>query len=114
MKDHTECKRGFTQLSKAWYGPASMERSTNIDEVTIGFYCPDDGTTGEFRVVWEKLAGRITPCLMAFDDGWNALFNFGDMLESMADIDGENISPDDFCKLLVALDIENLTLVERV
>jgi len=113
MKDHTGCKRGFTQLSKAWYGPANLERSTNVDEMSIGFYHPEGGTTGEFQIVWEELAGKITPRLMAYDDGWNALFNFGDMLESMADIDGEDISPDEFCKLLESLGIENMTPVEQ-
>lgn len=112
MKDNTGCKRGFTQLSRAWYGPANLVNSKYVDKMNIGFYCEDGGTTGEFTIVWERLAGKIIPRLMAYDDGWNALFNFGDMLESMADIDGENVSPDEFCKLLVAIGIEDMTKTE--
>lgn len=113
MKDHSECKRGFTHLSKAWYGPAYLSRSNYVDEVNIGFYHPEGGTTGEFVVTWKELAGKVTPRLKAYDDGWSALFHFGDMLESMASIDGEDVSPDEFCKLLVALGIEDMTPIER-
>jgi hypothetical protein len=112
MKDHTGCKRGFSQLSRAWYGPESLVNSEYVDKANIGFYSNEGGTTGEFSVVWEKLAGNITPKLIAYDDGWNALFKFGDMLEFMAEIDGQDVSPDDFCKRLAALGIEDMTKTE--
>lgn len=113
MKDHTECKRQFTRLSRAWYASANLPEGGKVEIVTIGFYHPDGGTTGEFQVSWEHLGGKLTPRLCAFDDSWNALFNFGDMLESMADIDGEDISPDEFCQLLIALGIEDATPTEQ-
>lgn len=85
-----------------------------MDEINIGFYHPDGGTTGEFQITWSELAGNIVPRLEVFDDGWHALFQFNDMLEQMAKVDGENIKPGDFCKLLVALGIEDMTKPERV
>lgn len=106
---HAGCKRGFTQLSKAWYGSANLARSDYYDEVNIGLHHRKGGSTGEFAVRWELLAGKLTPKLTAYDDGWSALFNFSDMLEAMAGVDDENISPDAFCVLLEALGIENMT-----
>lgn len=114
MKDHTGCKRGFTQLSKAWYGPATLEHSPNIDEISAGFYCAEGGTTREFHIAWgPNPNGKIVPYLVAYGDGWDALFHFSDMLKLMADVDGEDISPDEFCKLLEYLGIENRTPFER-
>lgn len=113
MKNHEECKRGFTHLSKSWYGKANLDRSHEVDSVTVGFYHPKGGTTGEFTFTWEELGGKVTPKLTAYDDSWNALFLFGDMLEEMAAIDGEDITPDDFCNMLVSVGIENMTQVDR-
>lgn len=112
MKDHTNCKRQFTQLSRAWYADANLPQGNKVEIITIGFYDPEGGTTGEFEVSWQKVGGRLTPKLTSFDDSWNALFNFSDMLEAMADIDSEDISPEDFCKLLLELGIEDATKEE--
>ena len=113
MSKHDECSRRFIQLSKAWYADANLARTDIIDQVTIGYYHPEGGTTGEFQVTWKELGGKVVPSLHAFDDGWSALFQFGDMLESMADIDDKNVSPDEFCKLLVAIGIEDDTPTEH-
>lgn len=112
MEKHTGCKRGFTQLSKAWYGDANLKNSEMIDRFSIGFYHPEGGTTGEFLISYEELGGKIIPRLQAFDDGWDALFNFSDLIEAMSKIDDKNISPDDFNKLLVSLGIEDMTPVD--
>lgn len=104
--------RGFYQLSKAWYGPSNLKGLDMLDCITVGFYAPEGGTSGEFEIVWELVCGKPARILKAFDDGWSALFNFGDMLESMADIDGKDVSPDEFAKLLEELGIKNLTPTE--
>ena len=109
---HDGCERGFTQLSKAWYGPANLTNPKMLDSIMVGFYAPEGDTSGEFEIVWEKLSSGWAPRLNAFDDGWSALFNFGDMLESMADIDGKNVDPDEFASLLEELGIKNMTPTE--
>ena len=113
MKDHTECQRQFTQLSRTWYGGTQLPEGEKLEIVIIGFYHPDGGTTGEFQVYWQELGSRLTPKLSAYDDSWSALFQFGDLLESMADIDGEDISPAEFCALLVSLGIKDSTKTEQ-
>lgn len=114
MNKHKDCKRKFIQLSRTWYADANLKRSDFIDKITVGFYHMDGSTTGEFEISWMMIAGKSVPKIEAFDDGWSALFNFGDMLESMADVDNKNISPEEFCKLLTSLDIEDTTPTERV
>lgn len=111
---HADCTRGFTQLSKAWYADANLKNSKYTDEVTAGFYHKDGGTTGEFTIRWQELCGKSVPELTAFDDGWHALFDFGDMLESMADADDKNVSADEFCLMLEHHGIKNMTKTEYV
>lgn len=43
MKDHSDCKRQFIQLSRAWYGPSNLLNSDILDEITMGFYHKDGG-----------------------------------------------------------------------
>jgi hypothetical protein len=107
MGKHTGCKRQFTQLSRAWYG----SRDGVVDEVTIGLYHQEGGTTGEFSVVWKipYLARDASPQLQSWDDSWSALFQFGDLLESMADLDDKDVSPEAFCQLLTGLGIADAT-----
>lgn len=113
MKDHTGCKRGFTQLSKAWYADANLRGSDTIDEITMGFYHPEGGTTGEFSIKWKELAGKVPPRLEAFDDGWSALNKFRDVLDKMAEVDDDNITPNEMNKVLIDLGIEDMTPITR-
>ena len=112
MKDHSGCKRQFTQLSTAWYGPELLKSKNEIDVVTIGYYHPSGGTTGEFQVLWEYIGRMLTPKLCAFDDSWSALYEYRDLLELMAGIDGKDVSPDEFCKILSDLGIEDATKLQ--
>lgn len=107
---HEGMIRGFHHTSRAWYGKASLSREDIIDCINIGFYTKGEGgSTGEFSVEWKLLGGRTVPYLRAYDDSWNALFEFKDMLEQMAKIDDKNISPDEFALMLEELGIEDLT-----
>ena len=111
MKDHTGCKKGFHQLSRAWYGETIP--SIYLDEFNIGLYDQEGGTTGEFKIVWKKLCGEYVPRLNAYDDSWDALYQFNDLLKYMASIDDQNVSPDAFCKKLIELGFEDLTRTEE-
>lgn len=91
--------RGFSILSEAYYAKACMPADT-IDEVMIGMYSQDRGTSGEFAVRWFELGNKITPRLEVFDDAWSALAQFGDVLRYMASVDGLDVSPQAFCAAL--------------
>ena len=107
--------RGFHHLSKAWYAEANLKGRSDgiVDEVTIGLYYKDDdgGTDGEFAVRWHNLRhGVICPCLQVFDDSWEILRKeFDDVLVAMMALDNESVTPDDFCRILQELGLEDLT-----
>jgi len=113
MKDHTGCERAFHQSSRAWYTEHLPLDAGIFDEFMVGMYHPEGGSTGEFKIIFQNLGGDIVPRLCAYDDSWDALFNMGDLLESMADADDKNISPEEFRKLLVLLGFKDITSTER-
>lgn len=110
---HQGCRRQFIHLSRAYYAPVILAAKKNVvDEINIGFYHPEGGTSGEFHISWIKLGCGIAPRLEAFNDSWDALWQFRDVLEKMAAIDGQNITPDEFCHLLLSCGVEDVTPVE--
>ena len=109
MGDHENCKRQFIQLSRAWYAETFLPNSRLNDEVTVGMYHPEGGTTGEFAIRWSEIGGKIVPMLCAFDDAWDALMMFRDVLEVMASVNDQNVTPDRFCELLIECGVEDAT-----
>jgi hypothetical protein len=108
MKTHTGCKRQFVHGAEAWYAGTSIG-SDRVDYVCIGMYHPDGGSTGEFMVTWLKLGDKVVPRLEVFDDAWSALWKFADVLQVMAGLDNESITPNDFCLMLLGQGIEDAT-----
>ena len=110
---HEGMIRGFYHLSEAGYADANLTNRYDglIDEVTIGFYGPDgdQGTSGEFAVKWKLLGGKLTPQLCVYDEAWDALTHFSDLLAEMAKLDKISPSPAEFCELLKRLGIKDLT-----
>ena len=112
MNKHEGSTRAFTHLSESWYGKACLGSGRTIDIVTMGFYHPDGGTTGEFSIHWEPLGDKVTPRLEVFDDAWDALHEFRDVISVLAKRDGEGIGPHALCDLLRECGIVDRT--ERV
>lgn len=108
MKDHTDCVRAFSQASRAWYSKAILAHG-DIDSITFGFYHKEGGTTGEMTMEWIRLGGRMTPKLTVFDDAWNALNEFKDLLIQMAEVDSLDVSPEVFRQMLLACGFEDRT-----
>lgn len=112
--NHEGCIRGFYNSSEAWYSKMVGSPFKDEDkEVVFGWYVPNEGTTGEMGMHWHELGNESVPRLEVFSDSWHALFTFADVLESLADRDGENITPKAFCDLLVSLGFTDLTKYER-
>jgi hypothetical protein len=92
---HDGAVRQFIIQSESWYADANetaRQRLTGEDEITLGFYVPDDGTTGEFTIIWEQLEGRLVAKLRAYHDAWSALANFADVLQKLEELDGTSPS----------------------
>ena len=109
MKDHEGDFRGFYHLSEAWYGSVNLQNSQYTDEVNFGFYSPDGGTSGEMSVRWKELGGKNVPELQCFEDAWNTLASFTDLIIEMGKLDSQCIQPKEFCTLLSRLGFKDLT-----
>ena len=105
---HDDCIRGFTILSEAYYAKACQQKGT-LDEIMVGMYHPDCGTTGEFGIRWKLVGNEASPRLEVFNDAWDALQQFGDLLKWMASVDGQRISPQEFAEALRGMGIIDRT-----
>ena len=108
MKDHTGDFLGFYHNAEAWHWPASKTRD-ELDSVNFGFYAPDGGTSGEMVMQWSELGGSHVPCLRVYDDAWSTLAHMSELIASLGELDNENVSPADFCALLLAHGFKDLT-----
>lgn len=108
-RDHTGAVRAFSILSQAWYGAANLRSADYTDQISIGMYHLEGGTSGEFTVQWIPLLGRPFAQLQVFDDAWDALHQFQDVLAKMAERDKENITPEEFAELLLSCGVVDQT-----
>jgi hypothetical protein len=108
---HAGNTRQLIWQSQSYYAE-SAKREGVIDDITIGFYAPYGGTSGEFIIEWTMLGGKLIPQLKAYDDSWSTLSLCCDLLAKMAEVDDQYISPADFVKLAESCGIVDVT--ERV
>lgn len=113
MKDHSGCTRKFSQLSRAWYSQGRVLDINKTESFWVGLYTAEGGTSGEFEVAWVDIGGRIVPKLCAVNDSWSALSHFRDLLEKMAHLDSETVTPQEFREILLDLDIEDKTRIDE-
>lgn len=105
MKDHSGMIRGFHWSNKAYYNNVIEN-----PEIIFGMYDPNDGgTTGEMSVKWIVLNNKYTPKLECFDDGWNALSLYTDLIQKMGEVDSEDITDNQFTQMLLSCGFKDLT-----
>lgn len=109
MTDHSDDCRGFYVLSEAWYSKRLPEREA---EIMVGFYHPDGGTSGEFAIRWVDIGAYKAPRLEVFNDSWETLTHFSDLLQELAKLDGKRPVVDDVKAILIQIGLKDRT--ERV
>ena|SRR5260221_164364 len=99
-KDHEGDLKQYLLTSEAYY-PWHYDKDV-VDEVMFGFYSPDGGTSGEMAIEWHQLQNGKPPApqLTCFSDAWHALAQFKDVIDAMAEVDDQDITPKEFCQLL--------------
>ena len=107
--DHKGCIKSFSWYSRSWYGKMKISEMNFVDNLTIGFYHEEGGTSGEFSIQWDYLLNNIVPQLKAFDDGWNALANMPELLEYLASVDDQHTTIDVFVDNLLRLGFADRT-----
>lgn len=102
--------RKFIHLGRAWYGPANLTVDRYVDEIWFGF----DEQPGELMMRWYQLgAGAPSPRLEVFNDSFRVLMACSDMLEVLAEHNGKDFTPDEFCRLLLRLGFRDETPVDE-
>lgn len=114
MYSQTECPiefqgaiRGFRQLGKVSYGNDDI-----TDRIVFGYYTNNGRTivSGEIMLEW---VFSIGPQLVAFDDAWRSLSLMKDLLDEMANVNNQNITPDAFRELMLKTGFVDLTEKEK-
>lgn len=103
-----EWVRGYYRTSKAWY---ATEKDKHEPRIEFGFYHKDGhrGTIGEMSMCWKYLNDKMVPYLYAFDDSWEVLSTFTDLLKEMFQWDNKNITEEQFVQLLNQTGFTDLT-----
>ncbi len=104
MKHHTAYRRCYHRRRKAYYANAKEPVS-----VGFGIYAHDGISFGAMEIEWVVVGVNIFPKLICFDDGWSALHSFADVIEKMGQVDEQNITEPDFCKLLDSCGFKDIT-----
>jgi len=81
-------------------------------EITFGLY-PDDGshgTFGEMKVKWIDLGSHGKAAqLMVFEDSWDVLASFADLIHGLNELNDTNPTEEDFVNLLIRHGFRDLT-----
>lgn len=110
MKEFLESAKAFSIPHEAWFGETSAKLFSKHPYLIIGFYYENDGTEGEFEIVWDNIGIR----LKAYDDSWEALSKMPELIKLMAEIDHNKEQPSitEFSARLKKLGYKDIT--ERV
>lgn len=113
MKDHGGCVKAFHWTGKAWYGrDGTSFHDGQLDEIMIGMYAPEGGTSGEFGIRWYELGGKVTPQIRVWDDAFDVLYRFQDLLSYLAEHDAERMSASAIATFLLNAGYEDMTAYE--
>jgi hypothetical protein len=109
--------RSFTHCSEAYYTKPIGLSPGVVDEIFFGLSCGGGGTHGEMKMEFRELGRKIVPQLQVFDDGWEVLASFTDLLTEMAKVSCpcsvNSITPKQFCEMLVRCGFKDITLREN-
>lgn len=99
--------KGFSILSKSWYGNNCLENSNYIDEITIGLYNKDESTKGECSIRWYNINNKPNVKLEMYYDSWYLLDEYKDLFSILSKCN--NITVNEVIKILEDLNFTNIT-----
>ena len=70
--------------------------------IVFGIYRKEGGTAGEMSMRWSDLGLDSVPYLHCYDDAWNILPEFSDLIAKMAEVNNKNITQDQFIDILLS------------
>lgn len=107
MKNTLEGKKAFMMPFEAYYAETSVIPFHKYPFLMIGFYYENDGTDGEFMLVWDDIGIQ----LQAYNDSWEVLSKMPELIELLALIDKDELKPsiNEFARKLIELGYKDLT-----
>lgn len=106
--------RAFVVTREAWYADALLATDPEFsDEVMIGDYPEEGGTSGEFCIRFVLLGGRMVPRLEAYDDSWAMLAYCHDLIDALAHWDDEKMTVQNLVTVLKNLGFADVTKREK-
>lgn len=76
MSDSENMVFGYSILSESFYFNSLKNFKDHKEEIHIGYYCLEGGTTGEFSLGWSEIDGNLKMKATVFSDGYNAFSEF--------------------------------------
>jgi len=76
-------------------------------EIMMALHSPEGGAQGEFAMRWGILGGKLTPQIQAYSDSWIVLSCMSDLIDTLAEHDDEDITPEQLIQILESLDFIN-------
>jgi len=114
MKHGSNDTKIFIILSQAWYAAANLAPPCEIiDEVRFALLAPKQGNTSEMAIQWINLNGNPPAKLVVYDDAWNALAAFPDVIQQLGEIGKKVPTPDDIASILKKCGFVDATPRER-
>lgn len=108
-----DCKekdyRSFSHHNESYYAKSLPLSQGVVDDIYFGLSCGGGGTHGEMKMEWTELGGRSVPQLKVYDDAWGVLASFTDLLTEMASVTDDNITPKEFCEMLIRCGFKDTT-----
>ena len=102
--------KAFSVHNEAWYAPTSRLGRGIVNEIVIGIYHAEVGTTGEFCIAWHDIGQTPTARLEAYRDSWKVLTGeCADVLDFLKRCDGYNPSVEDVKTALLGMGYRDRT-----
>jgi len=100
MKDFSDCYKAYSVTSEATYAESSLHVMNCVENIMFGYYHPKGGTTGEMSMTWQVLGKDLVPYLKCYDDAFEALSTFKNVINAIAELDNKNMTPMQFREIL--------------
>lgn len=101
--------KGFSILSKSYYGDYCLKDCSYIDEVTFGLYLEDGSTEGECVMRWHFINNELVPKLEMFSDSWILFARCEDLFLTLSKYNDEDFTVSEFVSLLKEVGFKDMT-----
>lgn len=102
--------RAFILSHEAWYAKVGDQTLISEKRVMFGEYdLREGGCRAEMKIGWKTLGDREVPYLNVYDNSWELLAEFQDVVSALGKLKDKCITPRQFADLLLSLGFQDIT-----